>query len=48
MNGLPGYPFAVIGHPIANDSDEALRVKAGIAVKQIVALLTERSEREAS
>jgi hypothetical protein len=42
LNGLPGYPFAVIGHPVANDSDEALRVKAEIAVKRIVPLLTER------
>ena len=43
INGLPGYPFAVIGHPVANDSDDALRVKAEIAVKRIVSLLTERN-----
>jgi hypothetical protein len=42
LNGLPGYPFAVIGHPVANDSDDALRVKAEIAVKRIVPLLTRR------
>ena len=42
LNGLPEYPFAVIGHPVANDSDDALRVKAEIAVKRIVALLTKR------
>lgn len=42
LNGLPGYPFAVIGHPVANDSDAALRLKAEIAVKRIVPLLTER------
>ena len=42
VNGLPGYPFAVIGHPVANDSDAALRAKAEIAVKRIVSLLTER------
>lgn len=42
VNGLPGYPFAVIGHPVANDSDEALRMKAEIAVKRIVPLLTRR------
>ena len=42
INGLPGYPFAVIDHPIANDDDAALRVKAEIAVRQIVPLLTER------
>ena len=42
VNGLPDYPVAVIAHPIANDSDEALRKKAEIAVQQIVPLLTER------
>jgi hypothetical protein len=42
LNGLPDYPFAVIGHPVANDSDAALRLKAEAAVKRIVALLTER------
>jgi hypothetical protein len=42
LNGLSGYPFAVIGHPVANDSDDALRVKAEIAVKRIVPLLTKR------
>ncbi len=42
LNGLPDYSFAVIGHPVANDSDEALRAKAEIAVKRIVPLLTQR------
>jgi hypothetical protein len=42
LNGLPDYPFAVIGHPIANDSDEDLRHKAEAAVARIAALLTER------
>ena len=42
VNGLPAYPFAVIDHPIANDDDAALRVKAGIAVAQIVPFLIER------
>jgi hypothetical protein len=44
LNGLPGYPFAVIGHPVANDSDAALRQKAEIAVRRIVPLLTERKD----
>ena len=44
LNGLPDYPFAVIGHPVANDSDEALRKKAQIAVEQLVAILTRRSD----
>ena len=43
MNGLPGYPFAVIGHPVANDDDAALRIKAQVAVKSIVPLLMERT-----
>ena len=42
VNGLPDYPFAVIGHPVANDSNEALRLKAEMAVERIVALLTKR------
>jgi hypothetical protein len=42
VNGLPDYPFSVIQHPVANDSDAALRAKAEIAVKRIVPLLTQR------
>ena len=44
LNGLPGYRFAIIGHPVSNDDDAALRVKAEIAVKQIVPLLTQRNQ----
>jgi hypothetical protein len=40
--GMPGYPFAVIPHPIAPDEDEALRQKAAEAVRQCVELLTNR------
>ena len=40
--GLPGYPFAVIPHPIAPDGDEALRRKAASAVTRCVELLTRR------
>ena len=42
LNGVTGYPFAVISHPIANNSDEVLREKAKIAVTHIAKLLTER------
>jgi hypothetical protein len=42
LNGLPGYPFAVITHPVANNDDSALREKAEAAVKAIVPLLLER------
>ncbi len=44
VNGLPDYPFTVIEHPVANNSDEVLREKARLAVKQIVAVLTSRSD----
>ena len=44
LNGLPGYPFAVISHPIANNSDEVLRAKAEVALAQIVKLLTSNRE----
>jgi len=42
LNGLPGYPFAVIDHPIANNSDEVLRQKARVACERVVDLLTHR------
>jgi hypothetical protein len=42
VNGLPDYPFAVITHPVANDSDERLLAKAEIAAESIVPLLTQR------
>ena len=42
LNGLPGYPFAVIGHPIANNSDEVLRQKAASIVSQMIPLITQR------
>jgi hypothetical protein len=43
LNGLPDYPFVVIGHPIANDGDEELRKKAEAVVTEIVTLLTRRA-----
>ena len=42
VNGLPGYPFAVIAHPIANNDDALLREKAQLAAGRIVELLTRR------
>jgi hypothetical protein len=42
VNGLPGYPYVVIAHPIANNTDDELRAKAEAAIARIVALLTER------
>ena len=40
--GMPGYPFAVIAHPIAPDGDEALRRKAAEALHQCQELLVRR------
>jgi hypothetical protein len=40
--GMPGYPFAVIPHPIAADDDGALRRKAAAAVRRCAELLTIR------
>ena len=42
VNGLPGYPFIVIQHPVANNDDAALRAKAEQATARIVELLTKR------
>jgi hypothetical protein len=39
-NGLPGYPFALVAHPIADNDDAALRDKAELAVRRLVPLLT--------
>ena len=37
--GMPGYRYAVIGHPFASDDEPALRRKAAEAVRQAVELL---------
>jgi hypothetical protein len=42
VNGLSGYAFALIAHPIANNDDDALRAKAKSALRTIVELLTTR------
>lgn len=38
--GIPDYPLAVIGHPIANRSPEELRRMADATWDQVVAALT--------
>ena len=43
LNGLPDYPYVVIAHPIANNSDVELRAKAEAAIGRIIALLTKRA-----
>ena len=42
LNGIPEYPYVVIAHPIANNSDEELRAKAEAVIGRVVTLLTER------
>jgi hypothetical protein len=42
VNGLKGYPFAVIAHPVANNDDATLREKAKAAMRDIVPLLIAR------
>ena len=39
--GMPDYPFAVIAHPIANNTDSVLREKAEEAVRLCVGYLLE-------
>jgi alkanesulfonate monooxygenase SsuD/methylene tetrahydromethanopterin reductase-like flavin-dependent oxidoreductase (luciferase family) len=40
--GLPDYPFVVVAHPIAGDTDDELRAKAERALDAIVSMLTTR------
>jgi hypothetical protein len=42
MSGRPTYPLAVIPHPISNNMEEVLRMKAEDAVRQCVEILLAR------
>jgi hypothetical protein len=42
VNGIPDYPYVVIAHPIANNSDAELRAKAEAVIDRVIALLTQR------
>ena len=44
MNGMPEYPFVMLTHPVANNSDEVLKQKARDSVVRIVELLTQRDD----
>jgi hypothetical protein len=37
--GLPGYPVAVVSHPISNNTEAEIRTKAEQIVQQSIALL---------
>ena len=37
--GLPDYEFAVIDHPVSSASDQALEVRARVAVDQLRRLI---------
>jgi hypothetical protein len=39
VSGMPGYPFVVIAHPIANNDDDMLRAKAQAVVQQCLTIL---------
>ena len=42
VNGMQSYPYVVIPHPIASDSDAELQAKAEASIARIVAVLTDR------
>ncbi len=42
VSGMPAFPFAVISHPISNNTEEVLRSKAEDAVRQCVKILVGR------
>ncbi len=44
VSGRSGFPFAVIAHPISNNTDQVLWAKAEEAVRQCVAILVQGSE----
>ena len=43
IEGLPDYPFVVIPHPIAGNTDAQLKVKAEQALDTIVRILSTRT-----
>jgi hypothetical protein len=43
VQGLADYPFVVIPHPIAGNTDDELRAKAEQAFAAVVGLLTARA-----
>ncbi len=43
LNGMPGYPFVVVPHPIGSLDEAALRERAELVLERIEALLLGRS-----
>jgi len=39
VSGMPGYPFVIIAHPIANNNDDLLHAKAQEVVQQCLTIL---------
>ena len=37
--GMPGYPFAIIDHPVSSATDDELRAKARVTMDQARRLL---------
>lgn len=42
VSGMPMHPFAVIPHPISNNSDTVLQEKAALAVAQCVKIFLQQ------
>jgi hypothetical protein len=42
VSGMPGYPVVVLAHPLVNNDEATLRVKAQEAVQQCLHLLQAR------
>ena len=43
LNGMPGYPFVVVPHPIGSLDEAALRERAELVLERIEALLLGQS-----
>jgi hypothetical protein len=42
IHGVPDYPFLIIPHPIAGNSDDELSGKAERSLQEVLALFTTR------
>ena len=45
--GLPGYPFAVIEHPVSSASDAELEQRARVVLERIAGMLPAAAARSA-